>query len=615
MEQDLRSINELIQALLALRNDMLRLESEVLPDDRDLAATYQKSARNLLHYLAMRQQDLRPLQAKLTRLGVSSLGRAEAHALATVDAVLDILHRLRGDSFSGSASAQEAPNFAEGEHLLAEHTIALFGDKAGERPCRIMVTMPSEAADDYDLIYNLLEHGMDCMRINCAHDSPVVWLKMITHLKQAEKKLERSCKILMDLAGPKIRTGPLPPGEAVLKVKPQRNTLGQVMIPARIWLSTSRKAAPASVDNCLRLNSATWLSEVNVGDKLTFKDARGSNRSMTITDVTKAGCWAELSKTAYFVSGTELRFGKKVATVTGIKPVENFIRLKPDDTLVLTRNTKSGFSAQTDHQGETLKPATIGCTLPKALQYVQVGEQIWFDDGKIGGVVEHKDRRQLRIRIIQAKPNGTKLRSDKGINLPDSKVSLSALTPADIQNLAFVVKQADIVALSFVNQPKDVDQLVEHIRELDGEQPAIVLKIETQAGFRNLPNLLLRLMQSSPCGVMLARGDLAVECGFERLSEVQEEILWLCEAAHVPVIWATQVLETLAKTGIPSRAEITDAAMGHRSECVMLNKGPYILQAVDVLDGILRRMQAHQDKKDDLLRELQLAHGIKRLAQ
>jgi len=79
---------------------------------------------------------------------------------------------------------------------------------------------------------------------------------------------------------------------------------------------------------------------------------------------------------------------------------------------------------------------------------------------------------------------------------------------------------------------------------------------------------------------MIARGDLLVEIGYERLAEVQEEILWLCEAAHVPVIWATQVLEGLAQKGLPSRAEITDAAMGVRAECVMLNKGPHIIEAV-----------------------------------
>jgi pyruvate kinase len=145
--------------------------------------------------------------------------------------------------------------------------------------------------------------------------------------------------------------------------------------------------------------------------------------------------------------------------------------------------------------------------------------------------------------------------------------------------------------------------------DLGNRHPAIVLKIETRRGFENLPAMLLTAMRSPVCGVMIARGDLAVECGFERMAEVQEEILWISEAAHVPVIWATQVLETLAREGMPSRAEITDAAMGHRAECVMLNKGPHVLSAVRVLDDILKRMQTHQSKKRSMLRELRLAHA------
>ena len=137
-----------------------------------------------------------------------------------------------------------------------------------------------------------------------------------------------------------------------------------------------------------------------------------------------------------------------------------------------------------------------------------------------------------------------------------------------------------------------------------GEQVGVVLKIETLRGFENLPELMLAAMAAPSAGVMIARGDLAVECGYERMAEVQEEILWACEAAHMPVVWATQVLETLAKTGLPSRAEITDAAMGGRAECVMLNKGPHILDAMRTLDDILRRMQAHQSKKRPLLRAL-----------
>jgi pyruvate kinase len=106
---------------------------------------------------------------------------------------------------------------------------------------------------------------------------------------------------------------------------------------------------------------------------------------------------------------------------------------------------------------------------------------------------------------------------------------------------------------------------------------------------------------------MVARGDLGVELGFERLAEVQEEILWLCEAAHVPVIWATQVLESLAKDGTPSRAEVTDAAWSTRAECVMLNKGPHIVRTITFLRDVLARMGAHRDKGTSLMRRLDVA--------
>ena len=170
-----------------------------------------------------------------------------------------------------------------------------------------------------------------------------------------------------------------------------------------------------------------------------------------------------------------------------------------------------------------------------------------------------------------------------------------------------MARHADLVGLSFANCAADVEALNGHLTRLGGKRPSVVLKIETRRRFENLPAMLLKGMETPGVAVMIARGDLAVECGFERLAEVQEEILWICEAAHCPVIWATQVLETMAKEGMPSRAEITDAAMGHRAECVMLNKGPHVVKAVRMLDDILKRMEAHQTKKTPMMRELRLA--------
>jgi len=127
---------------------------------------------------------------------------------------------------------------------------------------------------------------------------------------------------------------------------------------------------------------------------------------------------------------------------------------------------------------------------------------------------------------------------------------------------------------------------------------------------RHLPQIIIQAAGCQPPAVMIARGDLAVELGYERIAEMQEEILWLCEAAHLPVIWATQVLEGLTKGGVPTRAEVSEAVMADRAECVMLNKGPYVVQAVKLLDDVLLRMQAHQDKKTPRLRSLRSREAL-----
>jgi len=199
------------------------------------------------------------------------------------------------------------------------------------------------------------------------------------------------------------------------------------------------------------------------------------------------------------------------------------------------------------------------------------------------------------------------LRDEKGLNLPDSHLLLPAISAKDLEDLAFAIKHADMVAMSFVQRVEDVRQLVAELHRLGKPKLGIVLKIETQRAFADLPALLLEAMKHYPVAVMVARGDLGVEVGFERLAEVQEEILWLCEAAHVPVIWATQVLESLAKGGMPSRAEVTDAAISGRAECVMLNKGPYIEQTLEFLCNVLNRMEAHHQKKTSMLRRLSIS--------
>jgi len=350
--------------------------------------------------------------------------------------------------------------------------------------------------------------------------------------------------------------------------------------------------------------------------EIKFLDARGLSRSMTVSNIVGSSRLARSTQTAYLKSDTVLQVvggcptkaePRSIARIGDLVSVPQPIVLKPGDTLILTRSLDPGRPALENERGEVVEPARIGVTLPEIFSDVQPGEKIWFDDGKIGGVISTVDEQQISVKIVKARSKGEKLQEDKGINLPDSQLQLPALTQEDITLLPFIASHADVVGYSFVRAPADVYLLQEELAKIGGERLGIILKIETLQGFEKLPDLILASMRSLRLGVMIARGDLAVECGYERTGELQEEIMWIAEAAHVPVIWATQVLENLAKKGQASRAEITDAAMAERAECVMLNKGPYIVEAVRVLDDVLRRMQHHQAKKSSLLRPLTLA--------
>ena len=172
--------------------------------------------------------------------------------------------------------------------------------------------------------------------------------------------------------------------------------------------------------------------------------------------------------------------------------------------------------------------------------------------------------------------------------------------------LPAVAECADMIGFSFVQRPRDIVALD---RALAAARPGgppmpLVLKIETLEAVRNLPRLIVQAAGTRPTAVMIARGDLAVELGHLRLAEIQEEILWLCEAARIPVIWATEVLDEMVKEGLPSRAETTDAAMAQRAECVMLNKGPNVVEAIGFLAELIGKMSRHQAKKTPRLAPL-----------
>jgi pyruvate kinase len=585
----------------AVRDAMIAAEAARADEIARTHPAHRRSAANLVHYLELRRHDVRDLQARLAAVGLSSLGRSEAHVLATVEAVLSVLMRLNGHE---PPASRAGVSLTEGHELLAANADALLGAPDACRSSRIMVTMPSEAAQRAELVEAMTHSGMDVARINAAHDDPADWERMVDHVRRVRRPNGEQPRVAMDLAGPKLRTGALEPGPRVARVSPRRDDLGAVVQPAPIWLTagTSRPDLPARV-TVVPVADGDWLGRRRRGERIELVDSRGSRRQIEVVDGGPMGCMAMTSQTAYLATGITLTVsgddGDDATTIGELPEVHQYHRVQRGDRLVLTRDLEP---ARPSPDGDEHR---IGCTLPEVFEHAQVGQRVFLDDGKIGGVIARVTPDEIHLDITDARAGGVKLKSAKGINLPDTDLRVDALTAKDLADLDVAARHADMVNLSFVRTAADVELLQRELDRRDAADVGVVLKIENAAAFEHLPELLLTAMRSRRVGVMIARGDLAVEVGFERLAEVQEEILWACEAAHVPVIWATQVLDTLARTGQPSRAEITDAAMSERAECVMLNKGPHIIEAIETLDSILRRMQEHQHKKRSLLRRLQ----------
>ncbi len=481
-----------------LLNTVQELRQSVIQEGQDIFNQWQsriqrsaflKSSLNLAYYLAIRRYDLRSLQTALMPWGLSSLGRIEARVLPNLDAVIATLGAICHADTNSLPCHPPLEAFFEGDRLLQEHTREIFGNFLTYRQVRIMVTLPTQAASNYEFVKDLLQRGTNCVRINCAHDTVTEWSAMITNVRLAETQTGHHCKVLMDLGGAKPRMGVI-----VAPDDKQRLYRGESLLLTRDLLST---------------------------------------------------------------------------------------------------NESNGFQAN--------------CTIPEVIDQLSIGATVWIDDGHIGALVESVTDVGVFLRITYADLKGSKLVCDRGLNFPDTDLNLSPLTDKDLQDLDFVAIHADIIGYSFVQKSADIELLQKELQTRLPENspvPAIVAKIETPQAVRNLPELIVQAAGKQPLGIMIARGDLAIEIGYQRLAEIQEEILWLCEAAHIPVIWATQVLEQLVKKGIPSRAEMTDAAMAERAECVMLNKGPFVAEAVTILDDVLERMQAHQVKKTPQLRAL-----------
>ena len=594
------NIGQVRNLLQDIHDRAVALEADYAEDLARVNPEFQEGARNLVHYLEMRESNTPALRAALRRLGLYSLAHAERNVLGSIEAVLRALDALAGEGDPDPEALAHAIHFAN--PTADRHRRAVLGPCPDGRNVSIMVTLPTEAADNRVLVEEMLAAGMNVARINCAHDDAETWERMVANVRAAAADADVKCRIMMDLAGPKLRTGELQPGPGVIHIRPKRDPMGRVIAPRRVRLipedvvqrGTKAAVVPVPID---------CIDFARVGDEIRLRDTRGKKRCFPIVEKDDKGIVLESVQGAYIATGTRFTLvrseaGEKLKFRIGELPaVEVPLLLHVGDTLIFDADGRPGRPAREDADGNVLEPAHISCQQPEVFEYLSVGEKISLNDGKISGVIRDISDKGLEVEITKAKPTGSRLRAHRGMNFPQSDIKLPGLTEIDKSNLEFIVEHADAVNLSFIRKPADIQLLLDELERLAANQLGLVIKVETKKAFKSLPRLILTAMRRYPIAVMIARGDLAVECGWARLAELQKEILWICDAARVPVVWATQVLEQEAKKGLPSRAEITDAAESQQADCVMLNKGPHILATIRTLDNILRRMQTLRDKK------------------
>lgn len=221
---------------------------------------------------------------------------------------------------------------------------------------------------------------------------------------------------------------------------------------------------------------------------------------------------------------------------------------------------------------------------------VNPGEKILLDDGKLMfEVLETNRRDEVKAIVIQGGP----LKSKKGVNLPNTKVSLPALTPKDIKDALFAIKEeVDWIALSFVRTPKDLEELQDLIAEHSSYKIPIIAKIEKPEAVENIDKIV------AFCdALMVARGDLGVEVPAHEVPLIQKKLVNRAKTARIPVIIATQMMETMITSLTPTRAEVNDVANSvmDGADAVMLSGetsvGNYPVQVIEKMTQIIEAVE------------------------
>ncbi len=588
------------QILINLYNELTNLKSELLAHSMGDNFNQNQSIQNLKAYIYLRSKDITTLQEELTNIGLSSLGRSQSCIISSINHDLIILSALLGLDTTQLEIEDIFLNFKQSQEIMREKA-TVFGKTDSSFKTKVMVTLPSLDKDTPSLIKELISAGTSILRINTAHDNFYAWKEMASIIKKENSLQQKDTKIYVDLAGPKNRTGKI-----IKHIQPFK--IGsidgkKVEIVPKILNNVQTK--PQTNDNqyATLVVDDTFYANAYKSKSILIKDIhRGKKQSFKLM-IENERLFAIVDKKILILPDTTVKIKKhdKIfkSNLYDFELQPEIIKLFREDKIIITPIEIEGCGNY--EYEKNIYSAIINCSNKEIFDYVQIGDVIFIDDGKIGCEVTNHLSIGLECKIFLAKENGTVLKEEKGINFPNTDLKISAITQIDEKNFEDIVQFADIIGISFAQTKEDIKKLQNMLQAKNKSDITIVPKIETKLALQNLPEILEQLLESKNYALMIARGDLAIEVEFDNLPYIQEEIFNICEAAHVPVIYATQILEGKMKNNLPSRAEVIDAANAQRADCVMLNKGPFVVDTVISIKKILRQVHTLFQKNRQLL--------------
>lgn len=241
----------------------------------------------------------------------------------------------------------------------------------------------------------------------------------------------------------------------------------------------------------------------------------------------------------------------------------------------------------------------VDVNYPGFAQDINIGDTVLVDSGLIRLKVLEIEGQRVRCEVLIPGPMGNR----RHINLPGVRVKLPALTKKDQADVDVGIKEGiDFFALSFVREAEDLDIFHDYLKER-GSEAKVIAKIEDQQAITNLEGII-----KAADGLMVARGDLGIECPFEDLPLIQSRAINACIRNSKPVIVATHMLESMIESPIPTRAEVTDIsnAIREQADCVMLSGettvGKYPVECVETINRIAARMEANEDNENEPVR-------------